>query len=138
MLSRGGGRSRPAEGGSFELFSWYFFRVSGLILVFLALFHVVIMHVVHTVDEIDYEFISNRWESPFWKVYDFLLLTLSLLHGVNGARLGIEDYIQSKGWRTFALTTLWVTCLVFMIIGALAIVTFDVNAFREAHQSAGR
>lgn len=137
MLSRGGGRSRPAEGGSFELMSWYFFRVSGLLLVFLALAHVVIMHVVNTVDDIDYEFIANRWESPFWKVYDFMLLTLALLHGVNGARLSIEDYVQSRGWRTTLLTTVWLIALVFMVIGAMAIVTFDVDAFREAHASVG-
>src|SRR5688572_14356558 len=123
MLSRGGGRSRPAESNSFELFSWYFFRVSGLLLLFLAIFHVVI-----TVDEIDYAFVANRWESPFWKVYDFLLLTLALLHGINGARLAIDDYIRSHGWRVTAYTALWITALVFMVIGGLAIVTFDPDA----------
>jgi succinate dehydrogenase / fumarate reductase membrane anchor subunit len=133
MLSRGGGRSRPAENNGFELFSWYFFRVSGLLLIFLAILHVVIMHVVNTVDEIDYEFVANRWESPFWKVYDFLLLTLALLHGINGARLSIEDYVRGNGWRVAAYTALWVVALVFMVIGGLAIVTFDPDAFRAAH-----
>ena len=80
---------------------------------------------------------ANRWESPFWKVYDFMLLTLALLHGVNGARLSIEDYVQSRGWRTTLLTTVWLIALVFMVIGAMAIVTFDVDAFREAHASVG-
>lgn len=136
MLSRGGGRSRPVEGSGFELFSWYFFRVSGLALVLLAVLHVVIMHVVNTVDEIDYAFVADRWGSPFWKVYDFLLLTLALLHGINGARLSIDDYIRSHGWRVAAHTALWAIALVFMVIGAMAIVTFDPVAFEAAH--AGR
>ncbi|MGH9173037.1 MAG: succinate dehydrogenase [Vicinamibacterales bacterium] len=129
MQSRGGGRARPAEGTGFELFSWYFFRVSGLLLLFLAIVHVIVMHVVNTVDEIDYAFVADRWGSPFWKVYDFLLLTLALLHGINGARLGIDDYVRGNGWRAVAMTTLWVIALVFMVIGGLAIVTFDPAAF---------
>lgn len=133
MLSRGGGRARPAESGGIELFSWYFFRVSGLALIFLAIFHVVIMHVVNTVDEIDYAFVADRWNSPFWKVYDFLLLTLALLHGINGARLSIDDYVQSSGWRVAAHTLLWSIALVFMVIGVLAIVTFTPAASEAAN-----
>ena len=52
------------------------------------------------------------------QVNDYLLLTLELQHGINGGRVSIEDYIRSSGWRTVALTTLWVTALVFMVIGA--------------------
>jgi succinate dehydrogenase / fumarate reductase membrane anchor subunit len=91
----------------------------------MAILHVIIMHVVNTVDEIDYEFVVDRWHSPFWKVYDFLLLALALLHGLNGARVGIEDYVRHPGWRIAAHTLVWVIALVFMVIGALAIVTFE-------------
>lgn len=136
MLSRGGGRAKPVESSGFEMFSWYFFRVSGLLLIFLALFHVILMHVVHTVDEIDYAFVADRWSSPFWQVYDFLLLTLAMLHGVNGARLSIDDYIRSPGWRITAHTTLWIAGFVFMVLGAMALITFDPAAFETAN--AGR
>lgn len=130
-LSRGGGRARPAGGGGFELFSWYFFRISGLALVFLAVFHVIIMHVINTVDEIDHAFVVDRWSSPFWQVYDFLLLTLALLHGVNGARLSIDDYVRSAGWRLTAYSALALITLVFLVIGALAIITFDPAQFES-------
>lgn len=136
MLSRGGGRSKPAEANGIELFSWYFFRVSGLLLVLLAILHVVIMHVVNTVDEIDFAFVADRWGSPFWRVFDFLLLALALLHGVNGGRVSIEDYIRTPGWRIAAHTTLAVIALVFLVIGGLAIVTFSPQAFEAAQ--AGR
>lgn len=136
MLSRGGGRSKPVEANKVELFSWYFFRVSGLLLVILALLHVVIMHVVNTVDKINYEFVADRWGSPFWRVFDFLLLALALLHGVNGGRVSIEDYIRTPGWRIAAHTTLAVIAVVFLILGGLAIVTFSPQAFEAAQ--AGR
>jgi succinate dehydrogenase / fumarate reductase membrane anchor subunit len=129
MLSRGGGRARPARGGGFELYSWYFFRISGLALIFMAIFHVVMMHVVNTVDEIDFAFVADRWNSPFWRVYDMLLLLLAMLHGVNGARVSIDDYIHTPGWRVAALSALWFITVIFIVIGAMAIVQFDPNAF---------
>lgn len=128
MLSRGGGRVRPSRGSGFEMYSWYFFRVSGLALIFLAIGHVVVMHVINTVDVIDYEFVADRWTSPFWRVYDMMLLFLALLHGVNGARVGIDDYIRRPGWRVFAFSALWLITLSFLVIGALAIINFDPNA----------
>lgn len=132
MLSRGGGRARPHAGGGFELFSWYFFRVSGLALVFLAVFHVIIMHVINTVNEIDHAFVVDRWSSPFWQVYDFMLLALALLHGVNGARVSIDDYIRSPGWRITAYSALSLITLLFLVIGTLALVTFDPSEFQAA------
>lgn len=125
MLSRGGGRARPTRGGGFELYSWYFFRISGLVLIFMAIAHVIIMHVINTVDEIDFAFVADRWNSPFWRVYDMLLLFLALLHGVNGARVSIDDYIDQSGWRVFAYSALWIITLAFIVIGAMAIIQFD-------------
>lgn len=132
MLSRGGGRAKPGGGGGFEVYSWYFFRISGLLLVFFAVFHVIIMHVIHTVDEIDHQFVVDRWSSPFWQVYDMLLLLLALLHGVNGARVSIDDYVRSSGWRVAAYSTLFVITLLFLVIGILALVTFDAAEFQAA------
>lgn len=128
-LSRGGGRARPGGAGGFELFSWYFFRISGIALLFLAVLHVIIMHVINTVDEIDHAFIVDRWSSPFWQVYDFLLLTLALLHGVNGARVSIDDYVRSSGWRITAYSALALITLIFLVVGGLALVTFDPGQF---------
>lgn len=130
------GRQRPS-GSNFELYSWYFFRVSGLLLIFLAVIHVLVMHVVNTVDEIDYNFVADRWNSPFWRAFDWLLLTLALLHGLNGARIAIDDYIASRGWRVFAHSMLWSTAIILLIIGSLAIVTFNPSAF-DSVASAGR
>jgi succinate dehydrogenase / fumarate reductase membrane anchor subunit len=123
------GRQRPAGGSNFELYSWYFFRISGLLLIALVIIHIVIMHVLHNVSDIDFKFVANRWTSPFWRSFDWLLLTLALLHGLNGARIAIDDYVQGHGWRVFANSIVWITALIFLILGTIAIVTFNPATF---------
>lgn len=118
------GRERP-QGSNFELYSWYFFRISGLLLIFLVLTHVVIMHVANTVDSINYAFVANRWASPFWRSFDWLMLILALIHGLNGARIAIDDYVRPRGWRIFAYSVLWCVAVIFLIIGSVVIVTFN-------------
>jgi len=129
------GRERPA--GGFELYSWYFFRLSGLLLIFLAIGHVLIMHVINTVDEIDWQFVADRWHSPFWRAYDWLMLFLALLHGLNGARLAVDDYIRPQGWRVLAHSVLWTLAIVFLIIGSIAVLTFDPSRFQAVAQAGG-
>lgn len=118
------GRERPA-GSNFELYSWYFFRISGLLLVLLALTHVLVMHVINTAFDIDYEFVVNRWESPFWKSFDWLLLMMALTHGLNGARIAVDDYVRSSGWRVIGYSAILIALLVFGVLGTIAIVTFE-------------
>jgi succinate dehydrogenase / fumarate reductase, membrane anchor subunit len=114
---------RP-RGRSFELWSWYFFRVSGLLLVFLALGHVVITHLVNDVEVIDYQFIVDRWRSVGWRIYDWLLLSLGLTHGMNGLRLVIDDYVHRRAVRAGCLVAAGAIYLGLLVVGTLTIVTF--------------
>ncbi len=41
---------------------------------------------------IDFNFVAQRWASPFWQMWDLLLLWLAQLHGGNGMRTIIDDY----------------------------------------------
>ena len=68
-------RPKPEASGR-ERFWWYFMRISGLALVFLALGHMFIMHVLVELSggEIDFAFVQSRWGTPFWRIYDLLLL----------------------------------------------------------------
>ena len=51
-----GGRERPA--GGLELWSWLFMRISGIVLLFLAVGHVLIMHVFGGgVSRVDFKFV---------------------------------------------------------------------------------
>lgn len=126
MVTQAGGRERPASG--FELYAWVFMRVSGVLLLFLALGHLTIMHVLNNVDVINYKFVAQRWASPVWRVYDWTMLMLALLHGFNGARILVDDYIQSKGWRLVWLASLAVLMLLTMVMGTEVVLTFTPAA----------
>ncbi len=124
MARRAAGLGRQAN-SDFELWAWLFMRVSGLLLLFLALGHLAIMHLLNSVDRIDYGFVAGRWSSLVWRLYDFLLLLLALLHGLNGMRVIVDDYVQSRGWRLAILSGLYTIALIFLSTGALVLFTFE-------------
>ena len=120
----GTGRDRPV--GGFELWTWLFMRISGLVLLILAVGHVLIMHVLDEgVDRVNFAFIQLRWASPFWKAWDWLMLVLALLHGVNGLRVITLDYIRPHGARLAVNTFFAVLGAVLMALGTIIVVTFD-------------
>ena len=84
---------RPMGAGGIETFSWYFFRISGVALIFLALIHLFLNHVSTDVSCTSYQLVGARYSNPFWRLYDWLLLTLALLHGMNGLRIVIDHPI---------------------------------------------
>src|SRR5918992_3691057 len=97
-------KPKPTASGS-ERFWWYFMRLSGLALVILALGHMFIMHVLVelTGGEINFAFVQSRWGTPFWRIYDFLLLVLAFIHGANGTRIVIGDYVTHRGLRSLLI-----------------------------------
>ena len=124
FVSMYGSTAKPTSGG-FETFSWYFFRISGVLLIFLVIFHLLLMHVFNDVSATTYQFVANRYANPFWRLYDLLLLTLALPHGLNGLRVACDDYIQSRGLRLTVQSLLFLTVLVFWLLGTITIVTFQ-------------
>jgi len=122
-------RPRPEASGR-ERFWWYFMRLSGLALVFLALGHMFIMHVlvVLTGRQIDFAFVQNRWGTPFWRIYDLLLLLLALAHGVNGARIVIGDYVTHRTARGLLLAVLLAISAIWLVAGIAIIAFFDPGA----------
>ena len=123
MEAAGAGRARPESG--MELYAWLFMRVSGIVLLFLALGHLLVMHVIHNVETIDYQFVAHRFMTPLWRTYDLVMLWLALVHGLNGARTLIEDYVGARGWRVFSLATLYILGFIFLALGSLVILTFQ-------------
>jgi len=119
-------RVRPENPG-FERFMWYFMRISGLALVILALGHMLIMHVLVqlTGQPVDFGFVTSRWGNPFWRVYDFLLLVLALIHGVNGTRIVIGDFVGRGGLRALLLVSLGAVTVLWLILGMIVIIGFN-------------
>ncbi len=122
-LSVSGGRLRPA--GGFELYLWLFMRVSGVLLLLLALGHLAIMHLVHNVDEIDFAFVAARYRNPLWRMYDWFLLMLALVHGMNGLRVLIDDYLRPSGLRVLSLVVLYFFTFFFFAVGSYVILAFN-------------
>jgi succinate dehydrogenase / fumarate reductase, membrane anchor subunit len=122
-------RARPVGSGR-ELFWWWFMRISGLILVFLALGHMFIMHVLVIISgqEINFAFVQSRWGSPFWRIYDFLLLVLAFTHGANGARVVIGDYVANRTARSLLIGILLAISGIWLIAGMAIILFFDPSA----------
>ena len=114
---------------SFEIWSWFFMRISGLILVFLVLIHLYVMHLVgEGVDQVDFAFVSRRWDNVGWKTFDWLMLFLALLHGSNGLRIVINDYVHRPGLRAGLKASLYTVTTVLMIMGTAVLITFDGSA----------
>jgi succinate dehydrogenase hydrophobic anchor subunit len=76
-------------------------------MVLLVGFHLFYMHLIVGVDAINFEVISERWSSPFWRLYGVFMLTFAWLHCKNGVRIVLGDYILSQGWRVFAKSILY-------------------------------
>jgi succinate dehydrogenase / fumarate reductase, membrane anchor subunit len=121
-------RPRPEASGT-ERFWWYFMRFSGLALVILALGHMFIMHVLVelTGQEVNFAFVQSRWGTPFWRIYDLLLLLLAFVHGANGARVVIGDYVANRTARSLLVGLLLVLSAIWLLLGMAVIAFFDPN-----------
>ena len=113
-------RPRP----SFETWSWLFMRVSGLALVFLALVHFALTHIVTDVADTGSGFVADRWANPLWRLFDWALLTLALFHGLNGLRWIIDDYVRPAGWRGLTKAGLYSVSVTLFGYGTFTILSY--------------
>ncbi|HEY7036841.1 MAG TPA: succinate dehydrogenase, cytochrome b556 subunit [Thermomicrobiales bacterium] len=121
-------RTRSGYGASLpgaDQLSWYFFRLSGVLLVVLALGHVLITHYLNVPSDTTFDFVSKRWANPLWRTFDWLLLLLALWHGLMGLRISVTDYVRSAGWRVLGHSAVWAIGIVFTAVGSITIFTFN-------------
>jgi len=118
--------SRPRPTGDFEMYSWWFMRISALMMVALVGFHLFYMHIILGVDAIDFDVIAARWQSPFWRLYDLFMLVFAWLHGANGVRIVLDDYIHSQAWRTLLKSLLYLLTFILIVLGTYVIFTFKL------------
>lgn len=114
----------PRPSGGFELATWLLMRVSGIVLLFLAVGHFLLMHVIHPVEAISYDFVARRFSFFFWRAYDLLMLWLAMLHGVNGVRILVDDYVHAPGWHRLWYWGLGTVGASFLLLGTWVIVGF--------------
>ncbi len=122
QINEFGGRVRPT--GGVELYAWLFMRISGLVLLGLALGHLFIMHLFNSVHVIDYDFVVRRYERLFWRGYDLTLLWLAMIHGLNGIRTMMDDYLRPP-FLGVAIKGLYLMGSLFLILGTWVIIAFQ-------------
>jgi succinate dehydrogenase / fumarate reductase membrane anchor subunit len=121
-------RERHSRGSrtNFEMYSWIFMRMSGLLLIVLVLGHLLIMNVLDGgVQRINFGFVAGRWASPFWRTWDLMQLWLAELHGTNGMRTIINDYAVRDTTRFWLKMLLYTSAFLILVLGTLVIFTFD-------------
>jgi len=121
-------RRPAARRSNFELYSWLFMRLSGLLLVVLVLGHLFIMNILDGgVHRLNFAFVAGRWASPFWQFWDLSMLWLAQLHGGNGLRTIIDDYARKGSTRFWLKIVLYVSMVLILAVGTMVIFTFDPN-----------
>lgn len=127
---RGGGYSWPGGGKSnFEVYSWFFMRITGLALIFLALYHLYWWNLVIGVEHLDSAVVIERWRNPWWRFFNVALVSFAMLHGLNGARYSIEDYIRRPGAQLAVKAVVYTIVLGALAAAIFALLTFDPALF---------
>jgi succinate dehydrogenase / fumarate reductase, membrane anchor subunit len=122
-LRRRGNPERRVRGiGGFEVHAWFFMRISGLLLVILALWHWTIMHFMNRLHVQSADWIIERYQNVFWPTFDMVLLIFAMVHGTNGMRYIIDDYVRNPTYRVLALGLLYGLAFIFTVLGAIVIV----------------
>lgn len=113
---------------NFEKYAWLFMRFSGVVLVFLVIGHLFIGLIWQDgVYRIDFNYVAQRWASPFWQIWDLSMLWLAQLHGGNGMRTIIADYARKDSTRFWLNSMLAVSMIIVLVVGTYTLLTFDPN-----------
>jgi len=119
-------RPSRSTGINWEKWGWIYMRASGVVLVVLIFGHLFInLMTGDGVKAIDFAFVAGKWATPFWQVWDLLMLWLALIHGANGMRTLVNDYSTSIRLGTVLKASLFASAAILIVLGTLVIFTFD-------------
>ena len=119
-------RRTRATRSNYELYGWMFMRMSGVVLLVLVFGHLFVnLMVGEGVKGVDFAFVAGKWSSPFWQVWDLLMLWLAMMHGTNGVRTIINDYADRDMLRFWLKSALYAAFVLVVVLGTLVIFTFD-------------
>ena len=111
--------SRPVRGLSG--LTWIYLRASGVLMVAFVLGHLFIMHYRHAPSATGAAFVSRRWGSAGWRLFDELLLLLALTHGAAGTHGMLRERVRRPRARA-ALDGLFVAgTMAFAAVGTIAV-----------------
>jgi succinate dehydrogenase / fumarate reductase, membrane anchor subunit len=111
---------------NWEKWGWIYMRASGVLLVVLIFGHLFVNMVLGGgVKQVDFAFVAGKWASPVWQVWDTVMLWLALIHGSNGMRTIINDYVARPGIRKTLIWAVIVVAAVLIALGTLVCFTFN-------------
>ena len=114
------------KGPNLEKWGWVFMRVSGVLLIVLIFGHLFVnLMVGDGISALDFAFVAGKFANPFWQVWDVLMLWLAFIHGTNGMRTIVNDYVTNAKVRRILVTSLWVVAGFMILLGTLVVFTFD-------------
>jgi len=114
------------KGPNLEKWGWIYMRVSGVFLVILIFGHLFVNLLTGTgIHQIDFAFVVGKFASPFWQWWDVAMLWLALIHGANGMRTIINDYVTHARTRTVLVWAVAISAAFLILLGTLVVFTFD-------------
>jgi succinate dehydrogenase / fumarate reductase membrane anchor subunit len=129
MLSPTKTPRRVRTGSKFELYMWFFTRVSGVLLLMMGAYSLVYANLAGGYGQMDaagqmrWAFfpisfhvqstqveVTPNFLNAFWQGYAFLLIVFAATHAANGLRVVCQDYIRRPmllAWVKAFLVLLW-------------------------------
>ncbi|WP_150952463.1 succinate dehydrogenase hydrophobic membrane anchor subunit [Microbacterium testaceum] len=114
------------KGSNLEKWGWIYMRASGVLLIVLIFGHLFVnLMTGDGIHQIDFAFVAGKLSTPFWQWWDVLMLWLALIHGANGMRTIVNDYVGNATVRKILIGSLWASAGFLILLGTLVVFTFD-------------
>ncbi|GGD34873.1 succinate dehydrogenase [Microbacterium faecale] len=114
------------KGSNFEKWGWLYMRVSGVLLIVLIFGHLFVnLMVGEGINAIDFGFVAGKLADPFWQWWDVLMLWLGFIHGANGMRTIVNDYVLNTKVRAALVWIIGIVAALMIVLGTLVVFTFD-------------
>lgn len=119
-------RTARRTGPNLEKWGWIYMRASGVLLIVLIFGHLFVnLMTGDGIRQIDFAFVSGKYASPFWQWWAVAMLWLGMIHGANGMRTIVNDYVEHRTTRRVLIWALWLTSAFIIVLGTLVVFTFD-------------
>ena len=138
-------RSRyPDQGSALEYYLWLFTRLSGVFMLFLGAFGIAYANLAGGRTMLDmaaqyrwaffptYWHVQNsdipdvfpNWSNSFWQIYALMVIFVASIHGFNGLRVIVEDYVHRPILLLFAKGLVFV--LFLFTLAAAVVIIFEL------------
>ncbi|WP_414683914.1 succinate dehydrogenase hydrophobic membrane anchor subunit [Microbacterium sp.] len=114
------------RGANLEKWGWIYMRVSGVLLIVLIFGHLFVNLMVDDgIHALDFAFVAGKFATPFWQWWDVAMLWLALIHGANGMRTIVNDYVTTPRLRRVLVWAIALSAGFLIVLGTLVVFTFD-------------